>query len=70
MRVTSMTSAQPYKYVGSTFQYVVEIRCDAIADVTPPHSQWALGSIAYEVTTGDFYGLDLNNGTYSWVKQE
>ena len=69
MRTTSLTEAQPYKEVNGTFQYVVELRCSAIADVTPPHSQWAIGSIAFEISTGDLYGLDISDGVYVWVKQ-
>lgn len=70
MRTTSLTKAQPYKEVNGTFQYVVELRCSSIADVTPPHSQWAIGSIAFEISTGDLYGLDISGGVYVWVKQE
>lgn len=70
MRTTSLTKAQPYKEVNGTFQYVVELRCSEIADVTPAHSQWAIGSIAFEVSTGKFYGLDISEGVYVWVEQE
>lgn len=70
MRTTSLTEAQPYKEVNGVFQYVVELRCSSIADVTPPHSQWAIGSIALEISTGDLYGLDISDGVYVWVKQE
>lgn len=52
MRTTSMTEAKPYKEVDGVFQYVVELRCHSIADVTPPNSQWAVGSVALEVSTG------------------
>lgn len=69
MMTTSLTNMQPYKEVNGTFQYVVELRCSSIADVTPPHSQWAIGSIAFEISTGKFYGLDLDDGVYSWVEQ-
>lgn len=69
MRTTSLTSLQPYKEIDGTFQYVVELRCSEITDVTPAHSQWAIGSIAFEISTGKFYGLDFDNGVYSWVEQ-
>lgn len=65
MRTTSITRAQPYKEVDGVFQYVVEIRCHEITDVAPPNSQWAVGSIAYEILTGKFYGLT----TDGWVEQ-
>lgn len=38
-------------------QVVVEIRCDAIADVTPPSSVWAIGSLAWDVGAKKMYGL-------------
>ena len=69
VRTTSLTNAQPYKEVNGVFQYVVELRCDAIADVTPAHSQWAVGSVAFEISTGKIYGLSADNGVYSWVEQ-
>lgn len=69
MRTTSLTNAQPYKEVNGVFQYIVELRCSAIADVTPAHSQWAIGSIALEISTGKLYGLCVNDGVYSWVAQ-
>lgn len=69
MRTTSLTKAQPYKEVNGTFQYVVELRCSSIADVTPPHSQWALGSLAYSISTKKLYGLDISDGVYRWVEQ-
>jgi hypothetical protein len=43
---------------------LVEIRCDEIADVTPPDSEWTVGSIAWEITTGKFYGL-TSDGTWA-----
>lgn len=70
MRVTSLSEIIPYKEVNGTFQYVVELRCNSIADVTPAHSQWAIGSIAFEISTGKFYGLDLDDGVYRWVEQD
>ena len=69
MRTTSVTKMQPYKEVNGVFQYVVELRCSEIADVTPPHSQWSVGSIAFEISTGKLYGLCVTAGMYSWVAQ-
>lgn len=66
----SLTKMQPYKEVNGVLQYVVELRCHAITNVTPADERWALGSIAFEIGTGDFYGLDLDDGVYIWVRQE
>ena len=37
---------------------LVDIRCNSISDVTPPSSDWALGSIAWDVSGSKMYGLD------------
>lgn len=42
---------------------IVEIRCDAIADVTPPSSAWAIGSLAWDVGAGKMYGLTSSGWT-------
>lgn len=42
---------------------IVEIRCDAIADVTPPSSVWAVGSLAWDVGAGRMYGLTSSGWT-------
>lgn len=42
---------------------LVEIRCDAIADVTPPSSAWAIGSLAWDVGAGKMYGLTSSGWT-------
>lgn len=37
---------------------LVDIRCNSISDVTPPSSDWALGSIAWAISEHKMYGLD------------
>ena len=46
---------------------LVELRCDSAADipVTPP-ACWEMGSIAWDIGNGVFYGL---NSDREWVSQ-
>ena len=48
---------------GNPNKMLVEIRCDAIADVTPPSSAWAIGSLAWDVGAGKMYGLTSSGWT-------
>lgn len=69
MRIDSLAKAQPYKVVEGVLQYVMELRCDNISDITPPSPECALGSIAFEINTGKYYGLDISGHVYTWVEQ-
>ena len=51
---------------GGGERMCVTIRCHDITDVTPASESWATGSIAWEIPTGDFYGLDTD-GTWEKV---
>ena len=53
-------------FADDTSNVVVEVRCDAAADLPTAAANWLPGSIAWVVATGDFYGL-TSDGT--WVKQ-
>lgn len=48
---------------GNPNKMLVEIRCDAIADITPPSSAWAVGSLAWDVGAGRMYGLTSSGWT-------
>ena len=54
---------------GGIEKQIVEIRCDSLDDVTPADSSWAVGSIAWEVSSGKFYGLAEVSGVMTWVEQ-
>ena len=47
-----------------------EIDCDTAADIPAynavPGKKLAIGSIAWDISTGDFYGLDSSG---EWIKQ-
>lgn len=63
-----ITKKVPYKVINNVMKFVVEVRCDSVADdVTPPDSSWYLGSIAQEISTGKLYGL---NSSGTWVEQD
>ena len=61
-----ITKSIPFREVDGVFKSIVEIRCDAIADVTPPDNSWYLGSIVLDLSTGKFYGLTSSG---EWVEQ-
>lgn len=48
---------------GGSERVCVTIRCHDIDDVTPASESWATGSIAWEIPSGKFYGLDTD-GTW------
>lgn len=60
-----ITKKVPYT-VNNAVKYIVEVRCDSIGDVTPPDPSWAVGSLAWEVSTGKIYGL---TSAGEWVEQ-
>lgn len=65
-----VTASEVYLLNGE-YKKIVEIRCDALADVSPPDPSWAIGSIAWvikdEITEkGKFYGL---TSAGEWVEQ-
>jgi hypothetical protein len=45
---------------------VVEVRADSITDITPPDPSWAVGSLAWDISTGKIYGL---TSAGEWVEQ-
>lgn len=61
-----ITKSIPFREVDGVFKSIVEIRCDVIADVTPPDGSWYLGSIALDMSTQKFYGLTSSG---EWVEQ-
>lgn len=63
----TITDQKHIAYEDGTSKQIVEIRCDAAADLPTPGANWELGSIAWVVGTGDFYGL---NSTGTWDLQE
>ena len=63
-RVNIITSSQAVK-VNNTFKTIVEIRTESISEITPPSSEWAIGSLAWDISTGTIYGLKQTG----WVAQ-
>lgn len=60
-----ITSSSAVRTGSGTFQTIVEIRTESISEVTPADSMWAVGSLAWEVSTGKIYGLTQNG----WIEQ-
>ena len=58
-----ITHSEP---VSGTETSVVDIRCNAIADVTPASERWAAGSVAWDVNASKMYGL---NSSRQWTAQ-
>lgn len=61
-----ITDSKPFTS-GGQVKKLVEVRCDDIEELTPADPEWAVGSIAWDVTTGKFYGL---NSEGEWKEQE
>ncbi len=53
-----------FKY--GTACYIVEIDCDTVTDLPEPPTNWLMGSIAHDISTGSFYEL---NSLGQWIKQ-
>lgn len=64
-RVNIITHSQAVK-VNDTFKTIVEVRTEDISEITPPNSEWAVGSLAWDITTGKIYGLKQTG----WVEQD
>ena len=62
----TITKTIPFQEINGVFKSIVEIRADALTDVTPPDGSWYLGSIAQDMSTKKFYGLTSSG---EWVEQ-
>ncbi|MCR5718087.1 MAG: hypothetical protein K6F80_03505 [Oscillospiraceae bacterium] len=54
------------QFTDGTSKKIVEVRCDAAADLPTADSSWLPGSVAWVIATGDIYGL---NSSGTWVSQ-
>ena len=61
-----ITDQKHIRFSDDTSKAVVEIRCDTASDLPTASANWLAGSIAWDIATGDFYGL---NSSGTWVKQ-
>ncbi|MBQ8927020.1 MAG: hypothetical protein IJ055_01935 [Oscillospiraceae bacterium] len=62
-----ISSTTPVRTRGGIPMKLVELRCDSAQDIplTPP-ACWEMGSIAWDIGAGVFYGL---NSDREWVSQ-
>ena len=54
------------RFANGISKKIVEVRCDAVADLPTAGDNWLPGSVAWVIATGDIYGL---NSAGSWINQ-
>ncbi len=62
-----VSNQQHVAYADGTSKTIVEVRCDTPEDLPTASANWLTGSVAWIVSTGDFYGL---NSSGEWIQQE